>query len=167
MCSSDLCAPCHTVTPGRTARSRAAVSASYTPSARRATHTAYAAAATAVAQRFVVAAAQRAVVVWLLLLLVAAIIVFGLGFNYYIVNVPVTQHGSKRDRDSDRAVRCRASDRSSARVSGLPAVLLVDLLLGWTEPVGRIMMKLILCSFYAVYTEFMRNLLKNLCKIKK
>ena len=72
--------PCRTVAPGRTARSRAAVSTSRTPSARRATHTAYAAAATAYAQRFVVAAAQRAVVgVWLLLLVLVAGIVFGLG----------------------------------------------------------------------------------------
>ena len=53
--ASLRCAQCHTTTPGRATRNRAAsaVSASYTPSARCATHTTYVATATAAAQRVV------------------------------------------------------------------------------------------------------------------
>ena len=95
--ASMRCAPCHTTAPGRTARSRAAsaVSASYTPSARRATHTAHVAAATAAAQRFA-PAAQRAVrgagLLWFVL--VAGIFRVGVRDRTYMLPATTTRRAS-------------------------------------------------------------------------
>ena len=120
--ASMRCAPCHTTAPGRTARSRAAsaVSASYTPSARRATHTAYVAAATAAAQRFA-PAARRAIAfgegAWLPVVWLVAGISFGLGVGLEHMHPDTTTRRAYRRRRRQCAVRAHqgARARASAR----------------------------------------------------